>query len=245
MRTLKVFAGIVSIVALLTFTSCGTIKSAEQIRTVSVSGSGMVKVSPDTATFSVSVSELGNTTAEARELVNSKIAEILDIIESNGIDTEDLTTMTISFNPEYEWIDSRQTLKGQRAYQSISVKVRDIEEDTRVLAKLFDDLGSVDNISVSSISFSREDTGEAYAKSRMLAVQKALQKATDYATASKMVVGKPLMISDSYDTDVMTVSPQNMYKAIEAVAFDSRVPTEIPTGDLEIVSNVSIVYEME
>jgi len=60
-----------------------------------------------------------------------------------------------------------------------------------------------------------------------------------------MTVGKPVSIIDSYSADVQTVSMGNMYKAMESVAYDGRMASAVPAGELEISSTVSIVYELE
>ena len=244
MKKNRLVISIVTILILALVVGCATAENLAEKRTISVSGRGMVSVLPDTAVFTVTVSELGPTTTEAREETNKKVASVLAATDAFGIASDDVSTLSISFYPEYEWTDQGQKLRGQRAVQSISIKVRKIDIGIQVLSGLIDELGTIDNISVSSISFIKDDTTEAYVESRKLAVEKALQRAMDYAVASGMTLGKPLSITDSYDADVRSVSMNTLMKSAEAMAYDSRTPSQIPTGELEIVSNVSIVYEM-
>lgn len=237
---------VIAVVAVLS--GCATpygMKENLPVATVSVSGTGLVFVDPDMASLTVSVSELAATTAEALQAANLKMAGVLEAVHAAGVADKDVATMAISFNPEYEWTDGRQVLRGQRASQSVSVKIREIDKELTVLSRLIDALGLIDNISVSSISFSKDDPAEAYAQSRKLAVAKAFQKALDYAGAAGMTVGKPVSIIDSYSADVQTVSMGNMYKAMESVAYDGRMASAVPAGKLEISSTVSIVYELE
>ena len=240
----RLIYSLLMILVIILVAGCATSENISEKRTISVSGRGMVSVFPDTAVFTVTVSELGSTTGEAREATNKKVTLVLAATDAFGIVKDDVSTLSISFYPEYEWTDGGQKLRGQRAVQSISIKVREIDTGIQVLSGLIDELGTIDNISVSSISFLKDDTTEAYVESRKLAVEKALQRAKDYADASGMTLGKPLSINDSYDADVRSVSMNTLMKSTEALAYDSGTPSQIPTGELEIVSNVSIVYEM-
>ena len=166
----RLIISIVTILILALVVGCATAENLAEKRTISVSGRGMVSVLPDTAVFTVTVSELGPTTTEAREETNKKVASVLAATDAFGIASDDVSTLSISFYPEYEWTDQGQKLRGQRAIQSISIKVRKIDIGIQVLSGLIDELGTIDNISVSSISFIKDDTTEAYVESRKLAV---------------------------------------------------------------------------
>jgi uncharacterized protein len=243
MNTKRLF-GIGSIVLVVVFfVGCQSASLLEKSRTVSVSGTGKVTVVPDTASFSVSVSELGETTKEAQSLANEKMNRLLTFIKEAGIPDKDRVTTSIGFRPEYRWKENDQILIGQRASQTLSVTVRGIIDNSAVLPQLIDAMGTVSNITVSSIQFSKEDTSEAYSTSRALAMEKAMQKAMEYAAASGMQLGKPISIQDYANSDYQAAS-RNVMKADAMYAMEASFATEIPTGELDITSTVSVIFEI-
>lgn len=238
------FVMVITGVLLLAFSGCQSASLVDRSRTISVQGTGKVTVSPDVASFSVTVSELGETTREAQKKANTKVGELMSILRDAGVDEKDISTASLEFRPEYQWIDDQRILVGQRVSQTIHVAVRSIDTESSVLPALIDAMGTVSNITVSSISFSKEDPSSAYARSRELAMEKAIQKAREYAIAAGMTLGKPLTVADRYNTDYQTVSQSTPVRAMGAFMEDFPA-SEIPTGELKITSTVSVVFEMK
>lgn len=169
---------IVALVALAVLTGCQS--TAEDYMSVSVSGSATVTLTPDMASFSISVSETGQTTREAQQQANAKMQDIYDILhEDFGIVAEDIRTTSMSLYPEYRYEDGQQILVGQTASQSISVTVHRLDD----LAPIVDRLSSVTGISLSSISLDASEKDESMSQARRLAMQDAMDKAGDYAEA--------------------------------------------------------------
>ena len=102
---------------------------------------------------------------------------------------------------------------GQRVQQRLYIKVRDLE---KTLPALIDQLATLSGITVGQVSFTKEETAEEYAASRTLAMEKAIEKATDYAKAAGMKLGKPLTVSDYSSADVRSAPVALMAKADES-----------------------------
>ncbi len=231
------------LVALFLLGSCASTSLIEQSRTVSVQGSGVVTVTPDVASLMITVSEIAETTAEAQQMTNEKVAKLLTMIRNAGVEDKDVATTALSFSPEYRWRENEQVLIGQRVRQSLSVTVRGIGGESPTLPTLLDSLGTVSHISIGSIRFSKADTSEDYVESRKLAMEKAIQKASDYAEAAGMRLGKPLTVSDYSASDSQSVR-NSMVKADAMMMMESAAPTELPTGEITISSSVSVVFEL-
>ena len=241
MKRIPLFALV--LIALFLLGSCTTASLIEQSRTVSVQGSGMVTVSPDVASLMITVSEIAETTAEAQQMANEKVGKLLAMIRNAGVEEKDVATTALSFSPEYRWRENEQVLIGQRVRQSLSVTVRGIGGDSTTLPTLLDSLGTVSHISIGSIRFSKADTSEDYVQSRKLAMEKAMQKATDYAEAAGMRLGKPLTVSD-YSASDSQYARNSMVKADAMLMMESAAPTELPTGEITVSSSVSVVFEL-
>lgn len=240
-KALFIVMVILSAVAL---TGCQGVSLIEGSRTITVQGTGTVPVSPDIASFSVTVSELAETTREAQVQANGKVGKILEMIRASGVADKDIRTTTLEFFPEYRWKENEQVLVGQRARQRVHITIRGVGEGGSVLSSLIDEIGTVTGISIGSIAFSKEDTSAEYAESRELAMQKAIQKATEYAQAANMVLGKPLSVSD-YSTGDSEVGFRNtVMKASAAYMAESAPSAEIPVGELDVISTVSVIFEL-
>lgn len=232
---IAVLSALVLIVLLLA--SCASSKAMDTVvRTIEVSGNGQVTVEPDIATFSIQVSEMGQTTSEAQNLANTKMKQLRDVMRGNGIEDKDIANTALNLRPSYQWIDGKQVLEGQAASQTLTVTVRNLN----ILGSLFDQLGEVSGISLNSVVMDKGDKNEALQEARRLALKQAMDKAELFATNAGMTVGKPITISENSVASNPYSPRLKMAMAVEA--YD--MPTEIPAGTLTITSTVSMVLEM-
>ncbi|HPB41710.1 MAG TPA: SIMPL domain-containing protein [Sphaerochaeta sp.] len=226
---------IVTIIAILTFTGCRSTGNSIT-RTIEVSGSASVTVEPDIASFSVRVSEKGETTSEAQHRANQKMHALLSTLRAANVEERDLKTTMVSLWPNYEYIDNRQVITGQVASQSVHVTVRNLS----ALGSIIDSLGEVSGITLNSISFDKEDKSEAEREAREKALAKALSKAGQYAGQVDMRATLPITISE------YSVASNPYNPGMKAMAYESYdMATEISPGTLTITSSVSLVMEME
>lgn len=225
----------------LTMISCTTLpESNTSPRTVSVSGSGEVALSPDMATFSVSFSNTAETTKEAQELTNNAMQRVYDILENEyGIEGDSIKTTSINLSPRYVWTDGVQSVVGQTASQSIDVKLYDLDK----IGPIVDSLSVVSGVEVSSIELGLQDNSEALMHARIKAIDDARAKAADYAEASGMVVGNPLTISDNSGNYYYANYAPSALMA-RAVSDESSASAAYYQSDVKVTASVSVVYEM-
>jgi len=232
----------VLIFVIFSFCACTTVNNAETQRTVSVSGTGSVGVTADVVTFSISVSEVKETTGLAQQAANKKVSQILGILRSFAIEEKDISTSSISFSSQYRWQDGEQIKVGEEVSQSLFVKMRDIDR----FASLIDELGSkVSGVSFYGVSFGADDYSEAYKKARKLAYDDAYEKALTYAESAGLKVGKALEITDG-SMGTSTRYSNSEAKFAMAMADESiSYGTEVPSGTLNVSVSCSIVFEVE
>lgn len=228
------------IIALLiiTVSGCSSLSSIENRPTISVEGVGVVTVQPDIATLSITLSELKETTKEAQREVNEKMGRLLSIIKEAQVEERDIKTSSLQINPEYRYIDNEQVLVGQRVRQSISITVREIGKESTTLPTLLDSLGEISGISIGSIQFKRENSEDFTSQSRLLAMKSAHSQASELAKAASMKVGKPLKISEG-SSNVPVV------RALYSVVSSDIGSTELPLGEIEIRSSISVTYQLK
>jgi len=223
------------LVALFLLSSC--LSSKDLVRTIEVTGTSEVTLTPDIASFSIQVSELGKTTSDAQHFANEKMAMILSVLRENKIAEEDIRTTSINLRPSYQWLEGKQYLEGQVASQSVAVTLRNLS----LLGTVIDQLGEVSGIMLNSVMLDKEDKSEGQAQARALAVANALQKADLYAKEAGMQAGKPITISE-YASVSNPYNPRMKLAMASEAAYD--MATEIPAGTMKLSSTVSMVLEM-
>lgn len=230
---------LVLVAVLFLATSCFT--TADTRKTISVSGSGSVALQADIVNFQINVNEKAQTTAQAQQLTNKKINQILTILRSFKIEDKDITTTSLNFSTDYYWDNNKQIRDGETVSQSVYVKMRDLDN----FAKLVDELGSnVNGISFYNVNFDLEDKTEATVKARELAYQDAYEKAQTYADEAGLKLVAPISISDGYSSVSTRSTSANgkMLYAAEAAVMDYA--TEAPTGTLTVSVNTNVVFEI-
>jgi uncharacterized protein len=223
----------------------GGVESGGKIsNTISVSGDGKVYAKPDMAEVSLSFSEMASTSRVALDKVNQKIDEAIKVAKDNGIADSDISTTGLNVYTEYDYSDSNRRIIGQRATQSLSVKIKKLDAKATKAATLIDDLSAINNVQLGGISFDIEDKTKFFSAARELAFNKAQQKAGELAALAKVKLLAPVSITDStYD-----ISPQPYYAntaELKVSAMGGGNTSQIPSGEMSISSNLSILWGIE
>ena len=226
------------LIALVSLTMIGCASAQALVRTIEVSSTGEVTLEPDIATFSIQVSEKGETTKEAQRAANEKMGVLLSVLRANGTAEKDLKTTAITLRPSYIWVENKQVLEAQVAAQTLSVTVRDLAK----LGTIIDELATVSNISLNSIVLDKEDKREGMEEARRLAVANARAKADLYAREAGMEVSNVVTISEYSSVS----NPYNPRMKVMAMASEAAydMATEIPAGTLTLTATLSVVFEM-
>ncbi|MCL4384123.1 SIMPL domain-containing protein [Patescibacteria group bacterium] len=223
----------------------GAVDSSGKVsNTISVTGDGKVSAKPDMATVGLSFSELAATSKDALDKVNQKISQTRTILKNNGIPDTDITTSGLNIYPEYDYSNNVRRLTGQRASESLSVKVKKIDDKAAKAAKIIDELSTIDNVQLSGISFDIEDKTKLFSQARELAFNKAQQKATELAKLSGVSLAKPVSITDTvYDVTPMPMYTNLSMKALSApLGAGAADSTAIATGQMDVSVNLNILW---
>ncbi|MGI5840905.1 MAG: SIMPL domain-containing protein [Patescibacteria group bacterium] len=212
--------------------------------TISVTGDGRVAAKPDMVRVNIGFQETAPTSQAALTKVNEKIASVMTVLKNNGIPESDITTDNLSIRTEYDYSGSARRVVGQRASQSLEIKIKKIDAKAEKASKIIDEISVIDNVQMNGISFDIEDKTELFSQARELAFNKAKQKAEELSKLSKVKLTKPISISDSsYD-----IAPLPRYTNVaEFKALDESIGSgsQISPGELNISANLSILWGIE
>ena len=218
----------------------GPLLQSQESGKIHVTGSGSVISEPDIAMLNLGVSVEKETVAEAREEAAAAMAGVIASLKANDIAENDIRTERFSIYPQYDYTDNGRVLRGYSVNNTVSAKVRELEN----LSDVIDDAAEAggDIAVVNSIQFMVENPTPLQAQARGLAAKDAAAKAQTLAEASGVTLGKPITITETTSGGSLPIA---FAKSEEFAADSERSSTPIEAGELTIIVNITVVYEIE
>ena len=206
-------------------------------------------VKPDIAQFSFSVRGEGTDAAATQAKSTEAINAVTAFLKENGVEEKDIKTEGYNMNPKYKYETKpclygsycppgEQTADGFEVYQTITVKVRAIDNAGKLLGGI-GDKGATD---ISGLTFTVDDEEAQKAEARKLAIEDAKEQGKILAESLGVKIVK--MISYYEDSPMMPMYGGGMMDAMSAKAEMAPTPN-IPTGENKTVSTVTITYEIK
>jgi hypothetical protein len=210
-------------------------------RTMTVVGHGKVSLTPDVAYIYLGVHTQGPDAKEAVAENNSKTQAVIDALVAAGIAEKDIQTTNFSIYPQQQYDDQGQPT-GDITYMvdnTVYVTVRDLENIGDVLDAA---IGAGAN-TVNGISFDVEDKTEGMSKARTDAVADAQAQAQELAAAAGVSLGDVLTIS----TIGAAYTPPLPYGkgGGGGAAYEAAAAVPISPGQMEITSDVTMIFEIQ
>ena len=230
-------------VALLSVTS---LCQAQTPNTITVSGTGTVMAQPDMAQISIHFAHTAATTQEAKKVVAKAMRQVQEILDEEMINAKNIRTTVFSYDVEYEYVNGKRKRMGQRAEQTLVVKIDRLDKNPERLAEILDRIATIDKVDVENIQFDIENKAELYRQSRALAYNKAYEKAAQYAQLANRTIRKALTISEYSSQDVAYPGMRKMAMVNMAVdeSADFSGGASLPLGEQSVTSTVNVVFEM-
>jgi uncharacterized protein len=217
-------------------------EEAKNLRVISISGHGEVRVVPDLAVVTVGVTSQAATAREALDANTKSMKALLDTLKKAGIEDRDMATSNFSVSPRIDYNNSGSSSNNQPP----KVVGYDVNNMVTITVRKIDDLGELLDVAVSTgsntingISFSVSKPDDMLTEARKLAVRDARSKAETYAAAGGFKLGNIVSLSEG--TAYQPPMPY-MAKAARAEAADA-VP--IAQGEQSLTIDVSINYEIK
>ena len=224
---------------------------------ITLSGYGEVNAVPDIANVTFNIHKEAKTVKEAQEAVAKIEAAVLESLKANSVEEKDIKTLYASFNPKYDYqqkvcpaaVDGatsyycgggKQVLAGYEAHESISVKVRNVDD----AGKIMQDLGTLGVTDLSGPNFAIDDEDALKAEARKLAIIEAQAKAEVLAKDLGVRLGKVMSFSEGGDYYNPMYYGKDMMMESSQSARPVGAPAEVPKGENTISSDVSITYEI-
>jgi uncharacterized protein YggE len=216
-----------------------TAPTQENLRTLSVTGEGKVKVAPDIALMYLSVITQDPSVSKAWDDNNTKATAVIAAMEALGVKAEDIRSdFTVIQQDKYDPDTNRPT--GEIFYivtHTLTVTARD-------LTKVGEILGAAQAAGVNSVggvSFSLEDPSPAIKQARALAVADARARADEIAKGLGVKVVRVLSVNE-YGASVPMPADKGYSMGIGG-GGGSTVPIQV--GTWEVSMTISVVFVIE
>ncbi len=257
-RLLGALALLMLIVALGAYAQF-TFKQAEYLysgpTTISVTGEGEATAIPDIGKFSFSVMAEGVDAVKAREESNTKTNAVMAFLKDKGVEEKDIKTESYNLYPKYkyeqkpclmgsykntgEYCSSEQVQDGFEVAQTISVKVRNIDQAGELVAGV----GDKGAMNLSGLEFTIDDTSALEDEARKEAIVDAKAKAE--VLAKELNVKLQRMVSYYEDENGGPMPYYSMEEDMMKTAMnESSVSPELPVGENTTKSKVTITYQV-
>jgi len=208
-------------------------------RTIRVQGEGVVTVTPNQASIEVGVVTQAETAGGALRDNSAAVGKLLAVLKDRyKIPAKDLQTLDLSIRPRYAEVEAAEPepsrIVGYVATNQVLVKVRKLSD----LGSMLDAAVSAGGNRISDIQFEVEDARGLLDEARRKAIADARTRATLYAEAAGVRVGKVVSIAEisEYPTT------GGIFGGGELAMASVDVPIE--AGEQRLTAQVQVVFEL-
>jgi len=204
---------------------------------IAVSGEGIVKVAPDQAWVRIGNESRSKGSKEAQQRNAEVMTAVQQKLTALGIPKDAIKTVGIDLQPEFDYNNGKQTLRGYVARNTIEVRVDDV-------AKVGDVLDAAVQSGATNVHGLRFDVKNREAveeQALQRAVTDGMAKAETIAGAAKRAVDRILRIEEQF---VGGGGPQPMpERAMMRMAADAETP--VAAGEIEIRAQVRVTVAIK
>jgi uncharacterized protein YggE len=215
--------------------------------TITVTGSGKVEKSPDTAKISFTVTENAKTVSAAQDTVSKKVSAATGAVVDAGVEEKYVTTDSYNSYPNYDYPQvtclsigcpkpGSPVLRDYSVSQTVRVSVKNLD----IVPQVLEALGKAGVTAIDGPNFGFDDDKEVSREARDMAIEDAQAEAEKLAAALGVTLVRVVGFNENGGG-----MPGVMY-AQAGMARDAKeaMPPVVPTGVQTVQSSVSVTYEI-
>lgn len=202
---------------------------------VIASGEGVVKRAPDQVLVIVA-SEARSRQPKDAQAQNAKVAAAIRArLAAFTLPDDAIRTQSVDMQPQWDWADGKQTLRGYLATNVIEVRLDDVGR----VGEVIDAVIAAGATRVSDVRFTLKDMAGAEQAALKLASATALARARAMAEGVGRAVDRVIRLDETGSGNRPPPPQPMMMRAMAADAADVPV-TPISTGDVEVRVTVTL-----
>jgi uncharacterized protein YggE len=214
-----------------------TMQTPPPQRTITVTGTGKVTLTPDIAYISIGVHTENASATQAVSGNNTQAQAVITAIKGFGVADKDIQTTDFSINPQQQ-TDANGKVTGilYVVDNTVYVTVRDLTK----LGDLLDSTVNAGANNINSIQFDVADKTAALSQARQAAVADAKKQADELTQATGVTLDVVQTIS-YYDT----TAPVTVQYARADLVAPAAASVPVQAGSMQIYTTVTIVYGLK
>jgi uncharacterized protein YggE len=200
---------------------------------VVTSGEGVVKRVPDRAWVTITAESRAKGPKEAQKMNADAMSAVMQRLKGTGLPADAIRTLSYDLQPEFDYVDGRQKLRGYVARNSVEVRVDDLPR----LGEILDAAVTSGATNVGGVRFDVKDRDAAEREALKLAVADARARADAAAAGAGIKIERVLRIEE-HRAVLPPPRPMPMAAMREAGLMAAEPP--IAAGEIEIKANVTL-----
>lgn len=225
------------LVLLLGMGAC--VMADEQVRTITVNGTGTAEIAPDRATLQMSIVARDASVEAAQKAAAVVTAKVLEMTDRMKIKRDKVDTTGASVSPDYRWNPKteEQELRGYIAQRQIVVVIDDLEQLGAVVEGAV--TAGVNQVSPPQLDSSKRK--DAFRGALRAAAADARANAAELADTLGAQLGKVISINSGSNSP----RPPMPYAAnMRAMAAQADAAESYNPADLSFNATVEVIFEL-
>jgi len=201
-------------------------------------GEGLVKQAPDRAWVSIAAESRARTAQEAQRLNTDAMTAVVEKIKAAGVPADAIQTAGYNLQPEFDYQNGKQTLRGYVARNQVQVRVDVLAKTGEVITAAV----ATGATNVSGVRFDLKDRDTHEREALRLAVQDARRRADYAARGAGVTIDRVVRIEEQRD---MSDGPRPMALRME-MQLAEKGPAAVPleAGEIEVRSRVTLTVSI-
>jgi uncharacterized protein YggE len=201
---------------------------------ITVTGSGEVEGTPDTASFGIGVNTTASSAVGALEQNNSQVSSLEHSLEQSGVLAKDIQTSWLNLNTN---TNNKGDVTGFSADDELNVTMHNLSDLGEALDSAVHATGN--GVELDGINFSISNQSGLLAAARAQAMLSARTEASQLAAGAGLTLGSIVRVTDQENNNPNPV----YYSPVSLAATASRVPVQ--AGQQQISVQVTVVYQLK
>jgi len=200
-------------------------------------GEGVVKQAPDRAWVTIAAESRARTAQEAQRMNTEAMTAVIDKIKGSGIAADAIQTTAYNLQPEFDYANGKQTLRGYVARNQVEVRIDTLAKTGDIIAAAV----GTGATNVSGVRFDVKDRESLEREALRMAVRDARRRADAAASGGGVAIDRVMRIEEQRDVTEIP-RPMAMMSARAEMA-QAAVPVE--AGQIEVRSRVVLTASIK
>ena len=202
------------------------------------SGEGVVKQAPDRGWVTIAAESRARSAQEAQRLNTAAMSAVNDRLKAAGIAADAIQTTGYNLQPEFDYANGKQTLRGYVARNQVQVRVDALPKIGEVITAAV----ATGATNVSGVRFDLKDRETVERQALTLAVRDARRRADAAATGAGVQIDRVIRIEEQRE-GVEIPRPMPMGMAMMRGEAAQAVPIE--AGEIEVRARVTLTASIK